>query len=64
MCEFFDLPLTTPLGGSDESDCPWAKHITEYLEMYIDKHVYDGKPLRDRFHLNANVTTVKKENNS
>jgi len=63
MCEFSDLPLTTPPGGSDENDCPWAKHVTEYLETYIDKHVYDGKPLRDRFNFNAIVTMVKKENN-
>jgi len=64
MCGFSDLPLTTPPGGSDENDCPWAKHITEYLDAYIDKHVYDEKPLRDRFHLNATVTMVKKENNT
>lgn len=64
MCDFSDLQLVTLSGGSDENDCPWAKHITEYLEAYINNHIYDGKLLRDRFYFNATLIMVKKENNA
>jgi dimethylaniline monooxygenase (N-oxide forming) len=60
MCEFSDMPISVPTDGEDENGCPYAEHIAEYLEIYVDKHVYDGKSLRDRFLLNSNITAVEK----
>ena len=61
MCEFSDIPVSVPPGGEDENGCPEAKYIAEYLDIYLDKHTYDGKPLRERFLLNSLVTNVVKE---
>jgi dimethylaniline monooxygenase (N-oxide forming) len=60
MCEFSDMPISVPPGGSDKYDCPDSKYISEYLEIYLDKHIYGGKPMRDRFHLNSLIKSVKK----
>jgi hypothetical protein len=60
MCEFSDIPISIPPGGSDEYDCPASIHISEYLEIYLEKHIYDGKPLKDRFLFNSLVIRVNK----
>jgi dimethylaniline monooxygenase (N-oxide forming) len=60
MCEFSGMPISIPPSGTDEYDCPDSIHVSEYLEIYLDKHIYDGKPLKDRFHLNSLITNVKK----
>jgi dimethylaniline monooxygenase (N-oxide forming) len=60
MCEFSDMPISIPPGGEDENGCPDSIHISEYLETYVDQHVYYGKPLKDRFLLNSRITAVEK----
>lgn len=60
MCCFSDIEIEIPPGGSDANFCPDSKYVAEYLDIYIDKHVYNGKSIRDRTHLNATVTAVRK----
>lgn len=38
-----------------------ARYVTEYLESYVDDHVYNGKTLRDRIIFNITVQHVKKK---
>jgi dimethylaniline monooxygenase (N-oxide forming) len=61
MVGFSDIDISVPPGGTDEYDCPHSIHVSEYLEVYLEKHIYDGKPLKDRFHLNSLITNAKKE---
>jgi len=60
MCSFSDIPLSVPPGGADDLDCPDSRHIAEYLDIYVDKHLYNGRSIRDRIHLDTSVTELKK----
>lgn len=48
MSGFSDMPLTVPQDAEVFSDIFEAKYVTEYLEKYIDDHVYCERSLRGR----------------
>lgn len=52
-----DLPPRAPLANNNFQ----AKYVTDYLERYLDNHVYNGKSLRQRVRLNAGVEAVTKD---
>jgi hypothetical protein len=35
-------------------------YVTQYLEKYVDSHVYNGTPLQSRIRLNAEVRSIEK----
>lgn len=37
-----------------------AKHVTKYLEEYVDSHVYNGRSLRSRIRFDSKVRSVEK----
>jgi dimethylaniline monooxygenase (N-oxide forming) len=60
MAEFSDQPLPPiPDLESYYGFFP-AKHVTEYLESYVESHVYGGQPLSERIRLNNRVTHLVK----
>ena len=62
MAEFSDVPLALPTGEETYHDIFKAKHVTSYLEEYIDSHMYSGKSLRDRIVFGFTVSTIEKTN--
>jgi len=61
MAEFSDRPMTPP----PPEDQYWgffpAKYTTQYLETYVDDHVYNGQSIRDRIFFNTPVDRVEKD---
>lgn len=61
MAEFSDRPMTTP----PLEDRYWgffpAKYTTQYLESYVDDHMYNGQSIRDRILFNTPVDRVEKD---
>jgi dimethylaniline monooxygenase (N-oxide forming) len=64
MCQFSDVPIEVPEEGVDELGYPESKYVSEYMENYLDKHVYEGVSLRARFRFNTLVTKVEKSSDS
>ena len=64
MAEFTDAPLVLLSGEPTYHDIFEAKHVTTYLEDYIDSHVFDGKILRDRIIFNFSVASIEKKNDT
>ena len=62
MAEFSDRPMTLPPDNDQFYGFFPAKYVTEYLESYVDDHIYDGSTLRQRIVFNAYVKHVKKLN--
>jgi dimethylaniline monooxygenase (N-oxide forming) len=60
MTSFSDVALELPEDTPKLHDTFAAKYVTQYLEDYVDSHVYDGKPLRSRIWFNAEVHSVEK----
>lgn len=60
MLGFSDVPITILTDAPSFYGCIEAKHVTTYLEDYIDKHIYNGSPLRGRIRFGRNVKTVQK----
>lgn len=60
MTGFSDVPLTVPSDASLYYDRFEAKYITQYLEDYVDNHVYDGVSLRSRIFFKHRVQRVDK----
>jgi dimethylaniline monooxygenase (N-oxide forming) len=60
MSGFSDRPFTVPKEAEVFNDIFEAKYVADYLEEYVDVHVYDGKSLRDRIRLNFTVRNVEK----
>lgn len=60
MAEFSDQPMKLPPRTEQYYGFFPAKYVTQYLESYVDSHVYDGKSLRDRFIFNVRVSHVEK----
>ena len=60
MTAFSDVPLQLPLHAPKLHDTFEAKYVTEYLEKYVDSHVYNGISLRSRIQLNAEVLNCEK----
>lgn len=57
---FSDMPLTVPQDAEVFNDIFEAKYVTEYLEKYIDDHVYCGKSLRERIKFGFEVSAIQK----
>ena len=60
MLGFSDVPLTLPLDAPTYHGCIKAKYVSEYLENYIDTHIYVASPLRSRIHFKHRVDKVEK----
>lgn len=58
MAEFSDQPVILPPNEKMYHGFFPAKHITKYLEEYLDSHVYNGKSLRERVLLQTKVNTT------
>ena len=63
MTSFSDVALQVPKDAPKLYDTFEAKYVTQYLEDYVDSHVYNGSSLRSRIHLNAEVRAVEKVGN-
>ena len=63
MTSFSDVALQLPKDAPKLYDTFEAKYVTQYLEDYVDSHVYNGSSLRSRIHLNAEVRAVEKIGN-
>lgn len=61
MAEFSDDPLEPPPGDQTYRGFFPARYITNYLEGYLDSHMYCGKTLRDRILLGHKVTSAVKD---
>ena len=62
MSSFSDVLLDLPEDAPRAHDTFPASYITDYLESYVDNHIYHGEPLRDRVRLNMEVRSIEKEN--
>lgn len=60
MSSFADVALELPQGAPTAHDTFEAKHVTQYLEEYVDKHIYNEKSLRSRIRAKAHVCSVEK----
>lgn len=61
MSGFSDVPLTVPDDAEVFNDLFEAKYVTDYLERYVDDHVYAGKSLRGRIILCFTLEAVEKQ---
>jgi dimethylaniline monooxygenase (N-oxide forming) len=60
MSGFSDRPFTVPKDAEVFNDIFEAKYVADYLEEYVDNHVYEGESLRDRIRLNFTVGSIDK----
>lgn len=60
MAGFSDVKFTPPSDAPLYYDTFEAKHITQYLESYVDSHVYHGTTLRSRILFNHRVRKAEK----
>jgi hypothetical protein len=60
MSGFSDAPITLPPDAVTYHDIFEAKYVTEYLERYVDSHIYSGKSLRDRTMFKVKVLRLDK----
>ena len=60
MAGFSDQPIELPPGTQTYHDIFEAKYVTQYLESYVDSHIYDGKSLRERILFGSEVVSVLK----
>ena len=61
MAEFSDQPMRRPPTCDLHYDFFPAKHVTEYLESYIDSHKYGGRSLRDRIRFFTSVQQISRK---
>lgn len=59
MAEFSDAPLEVPQEHTIHGFFP-GRYVTEYLEEYLDAHIFGEKTLRDRVLLRHRVISVEK----
>ena len=60
MVGFSNVPIALPLNAPSYYGCIEAKHVNDYLEMYINSHVYMGSSLRNRTHFGHHVENIGK----
>ena len=60
MTSFSDVALEVPKDAPKLYDTFEAKYVTQYLEEYVDSHVYKGSPLRSRVRLNSGIRSIEK----
>lgn len=61
MAEFSDLPLHLPREAQTYHGFFRGLHVTDYLEKYVDLHVYGGRSIRQRIRFNQQVSSVEKD---
>lgn len=59
MAEFSDRPMTPPPEKDQYYGFFPARYVTEYLESYVDNHVYDDQTLRSRIKFGTKVEGLK-----
>jgi cation diffusion facilitator CzcD-associated flavoprotein CzcO len=57
---FSDIPLVVPSDAPLFHDTFEAKYVTQYLEDYVDSHIYNGVSLRSRILFKHAVRNVEK----
>lgn len=57
---FSDVPFEVPAEGVDAWDFFDAHYMSDYLENYVDSHIYHGKTIRDRIAFNTTVERMEK----
>lgn len=62
MAEYSDRPMHRPPEDHIKNEFMEAKHVTNYLERYLDDHIYSDRSLKDRLMLGFKVTDAKKQN--
>lgn len=62
MTGFSDVPLGLPDRAEQYHDTFESKYVTEYLESYVDTHIYSKHSLRDRIMFEYQVLRVEKMN--
>ena len=60
MTAFADRPMQLPKDAPRPYDTFEARYVMNYLEQYLDDHIYQGISMRDRVCLNHEVVGVKK----
>ncbi|KAL8729918.1 MAG: hypothetical protein Q9181_004833 [Wetmoreana brouardii] len=60
MAGFSDQAIELPPGTETYHDIFEAKHVTKYLEDYVDSHIYNGKSLRGHIIFGFTVTGLEK----
>ena len=58
MTEYSDMPLQLPSNEETYHDTFQAKHVTQYLQTYVESHVYAGQSIGDRMLFNFKVQSV------
>ena len=58
MVEFSDMPMK-PTPQQYKNYVP-ADHVHEYLASYTATHIYNGKSIKDRIHLDTRVVSIQK----
>ncbi|OCK80243.1 flavin-binding monooxygenase-like protein-like protein [Lepidopterella palustris CBS 459.81] len=61
VTEFSDQPLTSVSWNDSYHGYFPAKHVTTYLNEYLENHIYNGSSLTDRIVFNARVQRFQKE---
>ena len=61
LCGFPDVPFKLPEGADTFHDLFEAKHLSRYFDEYLDRQVYDGRSLRERFVFGFWVGDVRKD---
>ena len=64
MAGFSDNPIILPSDAKTYHDLFEAKHVTKYLEDYVDNHVYNGSTLRSRITFDFKVVETKRDGES
>ena len=59
MAGFSDPPIDLPPEAPTYCGCTEAKYYTQYLEQYVDRHVYADMSLRSRIHFQHRVEDVE-----
>ena len=57
---FADVPLTLPDDAPRLHDTFPARYVSQYLEDYVQNHVYSNRSLRDRIWLKTEVASVRR----
>lgn len=57
---FSDVPFNPPAERVDENGFFEAGAMTDYLEDYVDQHMYDGRSIRDRILFRTSVDKLEK----
>ena len=63
MTSFSDVELILPDDSPQRWDTFPAQYVTQYLEDYLDNHIYTDRSLRDRVYVNSKVISVRKTHN-